>query len=150
MIEIIIIGIIVSIIFYELTGISPGGIIVPGILVLYINQLDRIVYTIGISILAVFVVRLLSKHVLIYGKRRFALMILISILMHLIISISLKSLSISMLNVSIIGITISGLIANEMYKQSIKKTLPSVIVVVVFLYMLVLVLKEVGLWKLNI
>lgn len=150
MIEIIIIGIIISIIFYELTGISPGGIIVPGILVLYINQLDRIVYTIGISILAVFVVRLLSKHVLIYGKRRFALMILISILMHLIISISLKSLSISMLNVSIIGITISGLIANEMYKQSIKKTLPSVIVVVVFLYMLVLVLKEVGLWKLNI
>lgn len=145
MIEIIIIGIIISIIFYELTGISPGGIIVPGILVLYINQLDRIVYTIGISILAVFVVRLLSKHVLIYGKRRFALMILISILMHLIISISLKSLSISMLNVSIIGITISGLIANEMYKQSIKKTLPSVIVVVVFLYMLVLVLKEVGL-----
>lgn len=145
MIEIIIIGIIISIIFYELTGISPGGIIVPGILVLYINQFDRTVYTIGISILAVFVVRLLSKHVLIYGKRRFALMILISILMHLIISISLKSLSISMLNVSIIGITISGLIANEMYKQSIKKTLPSVIVVVVFLYMLVLVLKEVGL-----
>ncbi|MFA5719817.1 MAG: poly-gamma-glutamate biosynthesis protein PgsC [Acholeplasmataceae bacterium] len=143
--EIIIIGIIVSIIFYELTGLSPGGIIVPGLLVLYINQIDRVIYTVIISIITVYAVRLLSKHVLIYGKRRFAVMILVSILMHLLTALLLKSLSISMLNISIIGITISGLIANEMYKQSIKKTIPSMIIVVVFLQMMVLIFKGLGL-----
>lgn len=143
--EIIIIGIIVSIIFYELTGLSPGGIIVPGLLVLYINQIDRVIYTVIISIITVYAVRLLSKHVLIYGKRRFAVMILVSILMHLLTALLLKSLSISMLNISIIGITISGLIANEMYKQSIKKTIPSMIIVVVFLQMIVLIFKGLGL-----
>ena len=143
--EIIIIGIIVSIIFYELTGLSPGGIIVPGLLVLYMNQIDRVIYTIIISIITVYVVKFLSKHILIYGKRRFAVMILISVLMHLMIAILLKSLSISLLNISIIGVTISGLIANEMYKQSIRKTIPSMVIVVVFLQMILLIFKGIGL-----
>lgn len=145
MTEIIIIGIIISILFYELTGISPGGIIVPGILVLYINQVDRLIYTIGISLVTVLVVRLLSKYVLIYGKRRFAIMILISVFMHIIISFILKSLSISLFNVSLIGVTISGLIANEMYKQKIKKTLPAMIIVVTLLHMITLIMKGIGL-----
>ena len=43
--SILIIGILVSIIFYELTDISPGGIIVPGLLVMYFNSVERIIYT---------------------------------------------------------------------------------------------------------
>ncbi|MGI6781643.1 MAG: poly-gamma-glutamate biosynthesis protein PgsC [Acholeplasmataceae bacterium] len=145
MMEIIIIGILLSIIFYELTGISPGGIIVPGILVLYINQVDRLIYTVAISLITVMVVRLLSIYVLIYGKRRFAIMILISVFLHIVISFILKSLSISLFNVSIIGVTISGLIANEMYKQKIRKTLPAMIIVVTLLHMITLIIKEIGL-----
>ena len=76
--NILILGIIVSIIFYEITDCSPGGIIVPGILVAYFNQPSRILYTILISIITYLIVKLLSKHILIYGKRRFALAIFIT------------------------------------------------------------------------
>lgn len=138
MTEIIVIGIIVSLIFYELTGISPGGIIVPGMLVLYINQLDRVIYTVIISIISVLIVRLISKYTIIYGKRRFVIFIVISIILNLIVSLILKTVSNQLLVISIIGYLLSGIIANEMYKQSIKKTLPAILIVVIFLQMIVI------------
>ena len=36
--NVLVLGILISIIFYEITHISPGGIIVPGLLAMYINQ----------------------------------------------------------------------------------------------------------------
>ncbi len=138
MTEIIVIGIIVSLIFYELTGISPGGIIVPGIFVLYLNQIDRVIYTVIISILSVLIVRLISKYIIIYGKRRFVVFIVVSILLNLIVSLVLKTASNQLIVISIIGYLISGIIANEMYKQSIRKTLPAIAIVVIFLQMIVI------------
>lgn len=138
MTEIIVIGIIVSLIFYELTGISPGGIIVPGIFVLYLNQIDRVIYTVIISILSVLIVRLISKYIIIYGKRRFVVFIVVSILLNLIVSLVLKTASNQLIVISIIGYLISGIIANEMYKQSIRKTLPAIVIVVIFLQMIVI------------
>ncbi len=46
MYNLIILGIIISIIFYELTEISPGGVIVPGYIALFITQPGRIIMTI--------------------------------------------------------------------------------------------------------
>ena len=60
--SILIIGILVSIIFYELTDISPGGIIVPGLLVMYFNSVERIIYTVIISLITYLIVKLLSKY----------------------------------------------------------------------------------------
>ena len=57
MTNIIIIGLLISIIFYEITDISPGGIIVPGLMVLYFNQVDRMIYTVVIAIISYLVVK---------------------------------------------------------------------------------------------
>ena len=76
---ILVIGILISIIFYELTDVSPGGIIVPGLLVTYINSIERVIFTVIIAFLTFLIVKLLSKYVLVFGKRRFALMIIVSI-----------------------------------------------------------------------
>lgn len=43
------IGIIIGFLFYEVVGLSPGGIVVPGYLALFIDQPGRIVLTIGIA-----------------------------------------------------------------------------------------------------
>jgi len=130
MTNIIIIGLLISIIFYEITDISPGGIIVPGLMVLYFNQVDRMIYTVVIAIISYLVVKWASRYFIIFGRRRFVLLIVISLVINFVLQLLLKSFSISMLNVSIIGYTIAGLIANDFYKQGVKKTLPSLVIVV--------------------
>ena len=76
--DIIIFGIILSIIFYEITEISPGGLIVPAYIAFYINDPQRISITIVAGILTFLVVKLISNHTIIYGRRKFALCIMIS------------------------------------------------------------------------
>ena len=130
MTNIIIIGLLISIIFYEITDISPGGIIVPGLMVLYFNQVDRMIYTVVLAIISYLVVKWASRYFIIFGRRRFVLLIVISLVINFVLQLLLKSFSISMLNVSIIGYTIAGLIANDFYKQGVKKTLPALVIVV--------------------
>lgn len=128
-VNLVIIGVLLSIIFYEITDITPGGIIVPGLLALYYKQIDRIIYTIVIALIAYFIVKLLSRYFVIFGKRRFVLMIIIALFLNIVLDLILHSFSLSMLNLSIIGYTIAGIIANDIYKQGIKRTIPALIIV---------------------
>ena len=83
--DIIIFGIILSIIFYEITEISPGGLIVPAYIAFYINTPQRIIITIIAGILTFLIVKFISNHTIIYGRRKFALCIMISFMIRLIL-----------------------------------------------------------------
>jgi len=137
-INIVVLGVLISIIYYEITNISPGGIIVPGLFVLYFNQPERMIYTIIISIITYLIVKLLSKYIIIFGKRRFAFLIIISLFVNLIISLIIDISTFNLLSVSLIGYTISGLIANDIYKQGILKTITSLVIVTGILELIVL------------
>lgn len=141
---ILVIGILISIIFYELTDVSPGGIIVPGLLVTYINSIERVVFTVIIAFLTFLIVKLLSKYVLVFGKRRFALMIIVSIFLSIIFELITHALSGYLLSVSIVGYTIAGLIANDFYKQGVKKTLPALAICVCLLELIVIIGYQLG------
>jgi poly-gamma-glutamate biosynthesis protein PgsC/CapC len=141
---ILVIGILISIIFYELTDISPGGIIVPGLLVTYINSIERVIFTVIIALLTYLIVKFLSKYVLVFGKRRFALMIIISIFLSIIFELITHALSGYLLSVSIVGYTIAGLIANDFYKQGVKKTLPALAICVCLLELIVIIGYQLG------
>lgn len=141
---ILIIGVLVSIIFYELTDISPGGIIVPGLLVMYSHSIERIIYTIIIALITFLIVKLLSKRLLIFGKRRFVLMIVISIMLSIILELITNALSVNLLSVSIVGYTVAGLIANDFYKQGVKKTLPALAICVGLLELIVIIGYQLG------
>lgn len=142
--SILIIGILISIIFYELTDISPGGIIVPGIMVMYFNSIERIIYTLIIAVATYLLVKLLSKYILVFGKRRFVLMIVISIFLNIIVSLIMNRLSADLLSISIIGYTIAGLIANDFYKQGIKKTLPAFVICLGIIELIVIIGYQLG------
>ena len=142
--NIILVGIMVSIIFYEITNISPGGIVVPGLLALYFNQLDRVIYTLIISIITYFIVKLLSKYFIIFGKRRFVFMIIISVVLNLLLDLILPSVSFNMININIVGYTIAGIIANNIYKQGMLKTIPSLVICVAIIEAIVLIVGQVG------
>ena len=142
--EILILGIILSILFYEMTDISPGGIIVPGVMVMYIQQIDRMIYTVFVSILTYLIVQFFAKYFIVYGKRKFALMIIVSLFVNILFSYTMDLLSINMLNVNIIGYTISGLIAYEMSKQGTFKTITGLTIVIGLLQLIVIVLSSLG------
>ena len=143
--EILILGIILSILFYEMTDISPGGIIVPGVMVMYIQQIDRMIYTVFVSILTYLIVQFFAKYFIVYGKRKFALMIIVSLFVNILFSYTMDLLSINMLNVNIIGYTISGLIAYEMSKQGTFKTISGLTIVIGLLQLIFIVLTSIGL-----
>jgi poly-gamma-glutamate biosynthesis protein PgsC/CapC len=71
-------GIFVGLLFYELTGLVPGGIIVPGYIALYAHQPLRILSTILTSLIALALGRLLLRFIIAYGRRRFGLFLSIT------------------------------------------------------------------------
>lgn len=141
---ILIIGILVSIIFYELTDISPGGIIVPGLLVMHLQSIEKVMFTVIISLLTFLIVKFLSKYFLVFGKRRFVLMIIVSLILSIIFELITHALSGYLISVSLVGYTIAGLIANDFYKQGIKKTLPALAICVCILELIVIIGYQLG------
>ena len=130
MYNLIILGIIISIIFYELTEISPGGVIVPGYIALFITQPGRIIMTIFLSLATLLVVNILSNYTILYGRRKFGIMIIISFIIRLIMQMSINYLPLpDILATSSIGYIIPGIIAQDIGRQGIVKTVSSMILV---------------------
>jgi poly-gamma-glutamate biosynthesis protein PgsC/CapC len=142
--NIVLLGVIVSIIFFEITDISPGGIIVPGLMVLYIQEPERMVYTVIVAVITYYIVKLLSKYLIIFGKRRFVVMIFVSILINFFLDMLLKMTSFNMINISIIGYTIAGLIANDFHKQGLKRTIPALFICVAIIELISIILLQIG------
>ena len=117
------IGIAIGFLFYELVGISPGGIVVPGYIALFINQPFRIIITVSIAILTYYIVLFLSNYLILYGKRRFLSMVLISFVMKWLVESFLFQLPVTSIELQSIGYIIPGLLANEMQRQGILITL---------------------------
>lgn len=142
--NIVLLGVIISIIFFEITDISPGGIIVPGLMVLYIQEPERMVYTVIVAVITYYVVKLLSKYLIIFGKRRFVVMIFVSILINFLLDLLLGITSFNMINISIIGYTIAGLIANDIHKQGIRRTIPALAICITIIELLSIIILQLG------
>ncbi|MFZ2330099.1 MAG: poly-gamma-glutamate biosynthesis protein PgsC [Atribacterota bacterium] len=125
------IGIAIGFLFYELVGLSPGGIVTPGYIALFINQPWRIIITIAIAILTYYIVIFLSNYLILYGKRRFLSMILISFLVKWLAESFLFQLPVATIEIQSIGYIIPGLLANEMQRQGILPTLLATIIVAI-------------------
>ena len=79
--DILLLGIILGLIFTELTDLSPGGIIVPAYFAMYAYDWRRMLGTILLAFLCVLIVRFLSKYTILYGRRRYAVYLMTGILL---------------------------------------------------------------------
>ena len=132
-------GIILGLLFTELTGLSPGGIIVPGYLAYSLYSPIDIIFTVSISIAIYYIIKLLSKAFYLFGRRRYALAILLGIFFKLSIEYFFNFLdNEAIYNLAIIGYLVPGLIANDLYKQGIIKTLLSSVIVTSLVYIIAL------------
>jgi len=125
------IGIAIGFLFYELVGLSPGGIVVPGYIALFIDQPLRIMVTVAIAMLTYYIVSFLSNYLILYGKRRFLSMILISFLVKWIVESFIFQFPVTNIEIQSIGYIIPGLLANEMKRQGIIPTLLAMSIVAI-------------------
>ncbi|WP_448822049.1 poly-gamma-glutamate biosynthesis protein PgsC [Cetobacterium sp.] len=122
---IVVIGILLSILFYEVSELSPGGLIVPGYFALFSSDYKRIVMTILVALFVLVVVRVLEKYLIIYGRRRFAIYIIITFLLKRFIG----ELDFEILiGGEIIGLLIPAILAQDLDRNGIKKTLPALLI----------------------
>ena len=132
--EIVLAGVAVSLLFSELTGLSPAGLVVPGYIALSLQTPWRVLYTLLIAMLAWGAARLLERWMILYGRRRFAVLILLSFLINEVI----VGAGIFSYDPGMIGVLVPGIIVNELEKQGVLKSLLSLAVVVGILILLMM------------
>jgi poly-gamma-glutamate biosynthesis protein PgsC/CapC len=136
-IETAFLGLLVATLFVEVTGFYPGGIIVPAYVALFLDQPLRVIGTVGIALVAWATYRALSRWLILYGRRRFVLMILLGGTWALVAWRLVPSLWPASVELRTIGWVIPGLVANTIERQGIGLTLVSMGVASVATYFLV-------------
>ena len=127
--ETIFLGILLGFIYYELVGLSPGGVIVPGYIALYIHKPLILVSTFTVVLLTFYIVKGLSCVIILYGRRAFLSAVIIGFLLKWSIEYFYFQINWFTYDLEVIGYIIPGLIANEIRKQGIVETLLSLILV---------------------
>ncbi len=111
-ITIIAIGLVVSLLFSEVFGIAPGGIIVPGYLAMSMDAPVKIALTFLVSYLTFFIVSVLATVTIVYGRRRTVLMILVAFFLGTLVRSGFeKGPVIAPLEIDVIGYIVPGRIA---------------------------------------
>lgn len=151
------IGLLVTLLLVEVFGLAAGGLVVPGYVALKLLQPWSVALTILASYLTYIIVRTLSSFMVVYGRRKTALMILFGYLAGSLIDMSMggvlsfpvgepgsiSSTQFTYFELNVIGYIIPGLIAIWFDRQGVAKTLVGLIVSAVLVRLiLVLVMPD--------
>ena len=119
--EVITVGILLSLLYSSVTGFSPAGLIAAGYLALNIGSPLKLLLTLVVVLITHGLCTLLSHYTILYGRRRFAVTVLIS----LAVGWGITLLPIPAANLGVVGYLIPGLIAKECGRQGAGITLLS-------------------------
>ncbi len=134
-------GLIFSLISYEIFGLAAGGIVVPGYLALQLHQPDRLAGIFLVSFATYLIIKLLSNYTFLYGRRQMVMSILIGVLLaNFSRKFMIFDLSSVTLQLQAVGWVIPGLIAHWFGKQGIFKTVSVLFITAVLVRLLVIIL----------
>lgn len=112
----------------ELLGLFTGGLISAGYLAVYVEQPYRILSTLALALVVYGLTLLIGRAVILYGRRRFMLTVILGILLGWLYESQAYYLSGISQDLRVIGYIIPGLLANDMCKQGIWRTVLMVLV----------------------
>jgi poly-gamma-glutamate biosynthesis protein PgsC/CapC len=135
--ETLFIGIVLALIFVEVTDVYPGGIIVPAYFALFLDRPLYVAATLAVAFAALGVYRLLSRHLILFGRRRFVVLLLLGALISQAVLLLAPRLVPAGVEIRIIGWIIPGLLANNLDKQKAVPTLASLLAVASAVYVIV-------------
>lgn len=131
------VGLVVSLLLSELFGLAAGGVVVPGYLALSLDRPISLAVTLGVALFSFLIVRGISAYLIIYGRRRTSLMILVGYLLGVVAELTVRPQVASLLaadetavstlpgigEFQVIGYVIPGLIAIWLDRQGVLQTL---------------------------
>ncbi len=153
------IGLAVSLMFSEMFGLAAGGMVVPGYIALYLNRPIDIALTLAAAFVTYLAVHSMSTFIIIYGKRRTVLMILIGYIVRGLMTqipfyasdslYQLSEMSIIPPQWEPIGYVIPGLIAIWMDRQGVVETLSALVTSAVVVRLVLMLVFGLELQKLG-
>lgn len=137
----IVIGVLLSLIYAEKTGVVPAGLVVPGYIALVFDQLMYLTVIAVISLMTYLIVnQLISRVTVLYGRRKFGAMLTVGILLKMISDYAYGyplGIPFEVIELRGIGVIVPGLIANSIHKQGVLPTLSSTLVIAFFTFVLI-------------
>ncbi|MEK6446683.1 poly-gamma-glutamate biosynthesis protein PgsC [Priestia aryabhattai] len=126
----LVLGVILSLIFTEKTGIIPAGLVVPGYIGLIFDQPVFLVMVLIISLLTYVIVKHgIGRFVILYGRRKFAAMLVVGISLKLLFDYFYPIMPFEIYEFRGIGVIVPGLIANTIQKQGLAMTMGSTLLI---------------------
>ena len=132
----LIIGLLAALLYTELVGLSPGGLIVPAYFVLYWNSPLRMAGTVLLAFLCMGIVKLLSRHMILYGRRKYTVYLLVGILL------KAAAAALGYGTVVSIGTLIPGILGREMERQKPLPTLLSLGIVTLAARLVLILMRQ--------
>ncbi len=127
----LVIGVVVSMLFYERVQLTTGGAIVPAYLALHIPRPLFILTTVGAAYGTYLVVnRVLSRRLILYGRRKFEVEVLVGLALVMVLTLTADRLAVLdpvLLGLAGIGFLIPGILAHDMARQRPGKTVVAVL-----------------------
>lgn len=128
-VETLLIGLVLALLWAEITDISPGGLIVPGYFALYLGQPLRAAVTLAAALAALAVYRSLVPRLILFGRRRFVLLVLAGAVISQAWSLFLPRALAAPAGLHVIGLIIPGILASSLARQKVLPTLASLLAV---------------------
>lgn len=116
-------GVLVSLLLTELIGLSAGGVIVPGYVALLLDRPISLIGFILAALLSYGLVRWLSNYLMLYGNRRFSLILLIGMTLSIAAQWFSPALTSAHLEWAGIGFIVPGLLGHQFDRQGIVPSL---------------------------
>ncbi len=139
----VVLSVVLGFLSSEFLGLASGGLVSAGYLSLFVTSPWRIVATLVLAVIIHFLVKLLDQFIFLFGRRRFMACILLSVVLSWALARFLGSYV--SIDIRIIGYLIPGLIANDMQKQGVFKTIAIVLIITVLVFLICLGLSLVEL-----
>ncbi|MDO5016015.1 MAG: poly-gamma-glutamate biosynthesis protein PgsC/CapC [Eubacteriales bacterium] len=121
--EMIIVGILLSLAYSELSGLSPGGVIVPAYFAINFVYPERALYTFVCALVTSLIVKTVFAKFVIYGRRMFVLCIALSFCLNFILQLVAFPVP------GYISYLVPGILAREFERQGFISTTISLIIV---------------------
>lgn len=128
-VETLLIGLVLALLWAEITDVSPGGLIVPGYFALYLGQPLRLAITLAVALATLAVYRILVPRLILFGRRRFVLLVLVGAVLSQAWVLLLPRAFAAPAGLHVIGLIIPGILASSLARQKVLPTLASLLAV---------------------
>jgi poly-gamma-glutamate biosynthesis protein PgsC/CapC len=136
LIETFFIGLVVSLILVEVFGVWPGGIVVPAYLAVHLDKPERVGLTLAAAFLTFVIYKVLSRFLILFGRRRFVVMLLIGgVLIQAAMLLFPRAFAFPV-ELRVIGWVVPGLLANNLERQKPLPTAACLVLATVATYFL--------------